>query len=278
MNFEEIENLLNEIISVTEKLDLKLSKRNKEKEEENGMNLEDNLEQYGVKALNTINTTRKSTGKTTGKTGGKESSITSGISLLDVRNLTLCSYLKKLIFFIILKVKGKSISTRTTTASTAPTSTTTTSSDSDSLQDLIWYLVKDRFVLEKTNVLKEKLKYQIDKLLKSASANNAQNIDNPTVDIDEMDPLAFKPNPNAMMENQENDDDNDNNGGEQKSIDGIYRPPRVAPVHYDAEKSSATTKHKLSEKQKEIASRSRLLRDLQSQYDERYKIHLNLQV
>ena len=54
-----------------------------------------------------------------------------------------------------------------------------------------------------------------------------------------LDPLAFKPNPAALMTNgsgrgsTEDEADDDGEGGRVKSrTDGIYKPPRLAPVAY----------------------------------------------
>ena len=233
MEAENIFKILSEILQVTDKLKTKLKSRKEEATRD----------------------TRDTSGDS--EKTQDDSAKTCGISLLNVRNLTLCSYLKKLIFFILLKINGKAISS-------SPVNGKAITSSPDDYNNLLWFLVKDRFILEKTNSIKEKLKYQIDKLLKLAAAANpnANAIALTNVETEEMDPLAFKPNPTAMMENQYHD-----NESQVKDNDGIYRPPRVAPVHYDIEKSAS--KNRLSEKQKEIASRSRLLRDLQSQYDER---------
>lgn len=49
---------------------------------------------------------------------------------------------------------------------------------------------------------------------------------------------------------------------------GIYRPPKLAPKHYDASSTREKT-GRLSERTLEKASRSRMLNDLRAQYDDR---------
>ena len=46
------------------------------------------------------------------------------------------------------------------------------------------------------------------------------------------DALAFRPNPQALLGNDEEQEDEDNHKGTTKTNDGIYRPPRMAPVPY----------------------------------------------
>lgn len=101
--------------------------------------------------------------------------------------------------------------------------------------------------------------------------NDANNGDSLPMSLDDLDPLAFKPNPAALLNAGGGDDRNEGlaaNGQENlNSGDGIYRPPRLAPVHYD-DGAKSTKSSKLTEKIKDKASKSRLLRDLQQQYDD----------
>ncbi len=157
-----------------------------------------------------------------------KSEKTEGISLLDVRSQAMIYYLQLLTWLLISKLNGKRIN-----------------------EKVVWELVKQRMVLEKTKPLEVKLKYQIDKLIK-ATQTQVQ-VD---ADLDTLDPLSFKPNPTALSKGLE----------AEPSQDGLYRPPRIAPTPFDDGKS---TKQKLTEKIREKASKSRLLKDLQSQYDER---------
>ncbi len=123
--------------------------------------------------------------------------------------------------------------------------------------------------------MKLKLKYQIDKLIK-ASVDDENNVKQAgeslhPISLDDLDPLAFKPNPSALLHLNGPSEDNDNVSATVQdnlnSGDGIYRPPRLAPVHYD-EGSKSAKSSKLTEKIKDKASKSRLLRDLQQQYDD----------
>lgn len=48
-----------------------------------------------------------------------------------------------------------------------------------------------------------------------------------------LDPLAFRPNPQALMDQDSaSEDEGDHRKGGAKERDGIYRPPKLAPVHY----------------------------------------------
>ncbi|KAG8703685.1 hypothetical protein FRC08_002695 [Ceratobasidium sp. 394] len=96
-------------------------------------------------------------------------------------------------------------------------------------------MVEDRIVLEKTKALEARMKYQIDKLVRLAQ--DAPQDEGDVID----DPLAFKPNISnltapstqrgritteaANADGQDTDPDSD-------AGDGIYRPPKLAPVPY----------------------------------------------
>ncbi|KAJ3325892.1 hypothetical protein HDV06_002277 [Boothiomyces sp. JEL0866] len=116
--------------------------------------------------------------------------------------------------------------------------------------DIIKELVLLRSVLEKTKPLELKLKYQIDKLVKQAQVQ---------VDTDnmEMEALQFKPNPSAMINSEKSE--------KAQLSDEVYKPPKLAPTFYDEDGKKA----RLTEKMRDKASKSRLLRDLRSQYDDR---------
>ena len=48
-----------------------------------------------------------------------------------------------------------------------------------------------------------------------------------------LDPLAFKPNPTALMtEEMSSEDESGDEGDKEDSKDGIYRPPKLAPMPY----------------------------------------------
>ncbi|KEP49469.1 Sas10/Utp3/C1D family protein [Rhizoctonia solani 123E] len=163
-----------------------------------------------------------------------------GISLLSLKNHVMLSYIQSLGLLSSHRVLGHSLLDR------APPSEPfgaldrpTRGSDAGDLVDTI---VEDRIVLEKTKALEARMKYQIDKLVRLVQ-------DNPQDEGDVIDdPLAFKPNLSSLAvpstqrgrittesANAEggaaldveagSDDDGDGR-------DGIYRPPKLAPVPY----------------------------------------------
>ncbi|KAJ3183711.1 hypothetical protein HDU85_002140 [Gaertneriomyces sp. JEL0708] len=166
-----------------------------------------------------------------------------GVSLLEVKLHTMLSYLTNLTFFMLLKLHGLKVEGH----------------------PCVMQLVEDRIVLEKIKPLEQKLKYQIDKLVKAAAmqedeeftAVRARTADEAAI----ADPLKFKPNPAALLSHKGEDD------AQEDEKSGVYRPPKLAPVHFEDEPRAKTGK--LSQKEKEKVSRSRLLRDLRSQYDDR---------
>ncbi|KAJ2931325.1 hypothetical protein H1R20_g5652, partial [Candolleomyces eurysporus] len=91
-------------------------------------------------------------------------------------------------------------------------------------------MVEGRIVLEKVDALESRMRYQIEKLLKTAEqAEDADLVTN--------DPLAFKPNPQNLVGDDNSYQSEEEEEDKTTSGDGIYRPPHLAPVPY-IEKSS----------------------------------------
>ncbi len=166
-----------------------------------------------------------------------------GISLLDVKNDLLLSYLQNLVFLILLKLRQHDVEPEP--------------AESNDLGDLVVKkLVELRVYLEKgVRPLEGRLKYQIDKVLRAADdfariskslANSEGSKLNPVVHDDiaddsedshdmagsvngvtlkssEIDDLQYRPQPSSMVRSA--------NALEDKSTaserDGIYRPPRI---------------------------------------------------
>ncbi|KXN82513.1 Neuroguidin-A [Leucoagaricus sp. SymC.cos] len=103
--------------------------------------------------------------------------------------------------------------------------------------DLVDSMIEGRIVLEKTRALEGKLRYQIEKLVclarepeKTQVAANGDLKSEPAPD-----PLAFRPNPQNLDANEEGSDSEASDDGapnQRQVADGIYRPPRLAPVPY----------------------------------------------
>ncbi|XP_067596151.1 neuroguidin isoform X2 [Pseudorca crassidens] len=121
-------------------------------------------------------------------------------------------------------------------------------------------------VLEKLRPLDQKLKYQIDKLVKTAVTGS----------LSESDPLRFKPHPSNMMsklssEDEEEDEAEEGQSGAsgKKSGKGTakkYVPPRLVPVHYD--ETEAEREKKRLERAKRRALSSSVIRELKEQYSD----------
>jgi len=89
--------------------------------------------------------------------------------------------------------------------------------------DRVDSVIEARVVLEKIKVLEGRMKYQIEKLVRVAEEAPSASVN---------DPLAFRPNPQALMD-QETDSEGEDNGREQThERNGIYRPPKLAPMPY----------------------------------------------
>ncbi|KAE8271081.1 hypothetical protein A4X09_0g1273 [Tilletia walkeri] len=191
-----------------------------------------------------------------GNNGSKD-----GIPLLSLKNDALLSYIHHLVLLTAHRLRGNDLTSQ-------PGST------------LVQNLIRLRLVLEKTRPLEGKMRYQIDKALKAAAEeerglsggkrvkergedddDDDEEEEEEDDDEDEVDPLAFRPNPSALMaaskasdsikrkptmdrnkaptsrknsraqENPDSDDEEDSRGG-------VYKPPKLAPVPYDPDSIS----------------------------------------
>ncbi|RKO83767.1 Sas10/Utp3/C1D family-domain-containing protein [Blyttiomyces helicus] len=170
----------------------------------------------------------------------KKLQTSAGVSLLEVKAHSLLSYITNLAFLLLVKLHGKSIASHSA----------------------IDRLVELRIVMEKIRPLEQKLKYQIDKLVKAAESGSG---DASAAAGDEAvfaDPLRFKPNPANLVGKEVEDADSAEPGS------GVYRPPKLAPMPY-IEPTRGPKGGRLSARALESASRSRLLADLRTQFDDR---------
>jgi U3 small nucleolar ribonucleoprotein protein LCP5 len=166
-----------------------------------------------------------------------------GISLLDVKNDLLLSYLQNLVFLILLKLRSRS-------------------DESGSQQELklhphdevVQKLVELRVYLEKgVRPLENRLKYNIDKIIRTAD-DAARKMNQPTVKAkfrksrdnagadsdasdaesagsaqteDDEDEMAYGPRGTAMARTKA---DASKEKAKESSKDGIYRPPKITPM------------------------------------------------
>lgn len=133
-------------------------------------------------------------------------------------------------------------------------------------------LVEIRTVLEKIRPIDYKLRYQIDKLVKTAvtGTTNAS------------DPLNFKANPSNLMSQMEDDSDSDDEDDDEPSApykkkkskddeldtDEVakYVPPKLTSMPYDADETAAEKQEKLRERNRKRLANSNFIDDWKEQY------------
>lgn len=158
------------------------------------------------------------------KVDSEEFDMKDGISLLSVKSHLMLQYLQSLVLLSARKALGHSLTERTPPPE--PFSSTTRSARGSGAGDRVDSMIEGRVVLEKIKVLESKMRYQIDKLVRVAeeSPEAAKNVVN--------DPLAFKPNPEALMNEEMSSEEEGEDEREKGDRDGIYRPPKLAPMPY----------------------------------------------
>jgi len=167
-----------------------------------------------------------------------------GLSFLDLRYHLLLFYLQDLTHLISIKTEGGKIK------------------DSEALNRVVTI----RTVLEKMRPLDHKLKYQIDKLVRTAVTGS----------LAENDPLQLRPNPENLIsklnESEESEGEAENKAASEKraahSSGRKYVPPKIAAVHYDGDMTEADKKKALVERQRRAALRSSVIQELRQQYSD----------
>lgn len=151
--------------------------------------------------MRTISTSL-SNAKTSLPTTDSISQTKDGISLLSLKSHLLLSYLQHTTFYIFLKLRGARI-------------------DEGEYRKVVERLIDLRVYLDKgVKPIEAKLRYQIDKVIRASERLDREG-QMKDLDDNARDALAYKPNPKALVVEQEE---------EEGSRDGIYRPPRIASV------------------------------------------------
>lgn len=171
-----------------------------------------------------------------------------GLSFLEVKYHMLLDYLINLTYVVLRKCSGETI-------------------EGD---PSIERLIEIRTVLEKIRPIDHKLRYQIDKLVKTATTGVSSSTD----------PILYKPNPDDMMssaggagrdeddgeddsdeEDEDDDEEDEDEAGAAKmprkaataGKSGVYVPPRIKPVYYDGDERDADKEKKALDRAKKRA-------------------------
>uniref|UniRef100_A0A8C4RF65 Neuroguidin, EIF4E binding protein n=1 Tax=Erpetoichthys calabaricus TaxID=27687 RepID=A0A8C4RF65_ERPCA len=164
-----------------------------------------------------------------------------GLSFHEVRYHLLLSYLQDLTQVLLRKIEGQSLK--------------------DASE--IMRLVEIRTVLEKMRPIDQKLKYQVDKLVRTAVTGKLATDD----------PLHFKPRPELLQsklsesEGESADEAHKSEkSGDQSATGKKYIPPRLAPMHYDGDQTDADRNKQILDRAKKRALSSSVIRELREQY------------
>lgn len=144
-----------------------------------------------------------------------------GISLLSWKHHLMLSYIQSLVLLCARRTVGDSMEDRTPPSN--PFSTTDRSSRGSGIGDLVDSMIEGRVVLEKIKVMESRMRYQIEKLVRLAEESSKAVTE---------DPLAFRPNPQNFVNNEQSDGESGEDADEKSREDGIYRPPKLVPMPY----------------------------------------------
>ncbi|KAI6036928.1 hypothetical protein PISMIDRAFT_685745 [Pisolithus microcarpus 441] len=147
--------------------------------------------------------------------------MTDGISLLSWKHHLMLSYIQSLVLLCARRAIGDPMEDRTPPSN--PFSTTDRDPRGSGIGDLVDSMIEGRVVLEKIRVMESRMRYQIEKLVRIAD-------ESPKAVTE--DPLAFRPNPQNLVNNEQLDGGLGEDTDEKAQEDGVYRPPKLAPMPY----------------------------------------------
>ncbi|KAL4616843.1 neuroguidin [Arapaima gigas] len=168
-----------------------------------------------------------------------------GLSFLDLRYQLLLFYLQDVTHLMSIKAEGSSIKN----------------------SSALHRLVTIRTVLEKMRPLDQKLRYQVDKLVRTAVTGS----------LAANDPLHLRPNPENLISKLSESEESEDEGRAAaekcvKSEPSVgskkYVPPRIAPMHYEGDETEADRQKELAEKRRRAALRSSVIQELRQQYSD----------
>jgi len=159
-------------------------------------------------------------------------STAKGVSFLETKNQLLLSYLINLTHLCCHKLKGGALKGHAD----------------------IERLVEIRTVLEKMRPIDKKLRYQVDKLVKTGASGIADN-----------DPLRLKPNA-ANLVSKLDEESGSGSDDEDREKTQVYKPPKLAAVHYDDDDTGMNQQQRQVENQRKKLLSSSIMRELRSEH------------
>ncbi|EDX03856.1 GD23361 [Drosophila simulans] len=168
-----------------------------------------------------------------------------GLSFLEVKYHMLLDYLINLTYVVLRKCSGETI-------------------EGD---PSIERLIEIRTVLEKIRPIDHKLRYQIDKLVKTATTWRLEHAGGAGRDEDDGED-------DSDEEDEDDDEEDEDEAGAAKmprkaataGKSGVYVPPRIKPVYYDGDERDADKEKKALDRAKKRAITSSMLQDLKEEY------------
>lgn len=150
-----------------------------------------------------------------------------GLSFLELKYHLLLTYCTNICFYLLLKAQGKRVKDH----------------------PVINQLATIRTILDKTKSMDQKLKYQVEKLLK-LTTSGPQGQSN--------DPLSYRPDPNKLVSKQDDDFSGDED-------DQVYKPARLATVEFTANEKETIKEREKKEKARLKANASSFVKEIREE-------------
>ncbi|KAL6176768.1 hypothetical protein ACLB2K_053401 [Fragaria x ananassa] len=164
-----------------------------------------------------------------------------GFNYLEAKNMLLLHYCLSLVYYLLRKAKGLSISGH----------------------PVVQSLVEIRLFLEKIRPIDKKMQYQIEKLTKvtASTTENAQLSEKQSQSNNTEDLLSYRPNPDMIPSKTDMTSEDH----------GKYIPPKIAPTSMEKDKSSRFERNALRKEENTIrqSKHSRYVKDMVDDFEGR---------
>ncbi len=158
-----------------------------------------------------------------------------GVSFLEAKQHLLLSYCANVAFFLLLKAEGRAVKDH----------------------PVVQQLVHLRVMMDKMKPIDKKLKYQIDKLVKTAAIGGAAA--SAPASAPDADALSLRANPRALVSKEAPE------AGEEALDDGLYRAPRVSATEMHLDDKASARRRQQAEKLRGKLANSAILQQMRAE-------------
>ena len=168
------------------------------------------------------------------------------VKYLELKQQLLLSYCTNILFYLLLKVEGQSVKSH----------------------PVMKQLLELRYAMEKMKPLDNKLKPQLDRLMKATAGGTASLKPNLASMLNNVPTKASKAGGARKDASEEEEDQGDGSEGEEDPHAGVYRPPKMSAAIFRENENAAQKAEKKMAKQRKKLRNNEILESLREEFSE----------